>query len=82
MNLVELDRSLRQLRLSGMATTLEMRLLKFQTEQTAPIDLVSTLVGDELLVRQDRLLGRRIKLARFRDTGRDLNSFDFDFNKK
>jgi DNA replication protein DnaC len=82
MNLVELDRSLRQLRLSGMADTLEIRLLKFQTEQTVPIDLVSTLVGDELLVRQDRLLDRRIKLARFRDVGRDLTSFDFDFNKK
>jgi hypothetical protein len=32
--------------------------------------------------RQDRLLGRRIKQAGFRDTGKTLDSFDLDFNKK
>ena len=41
MNLVELDRALRQLRLSGMADVLELRLLQAQTEQMAPIDLVA-----------------------------------------
>ena len=51
MNLVELDRALRKLRLSGMAAVLETRLRQAQTEQLAPIDLVSTLVSDELLRR-------------------------------
>lgn len=82
MNLVELDRALRQLRLSGMAATLETRLLQAQAEKSAPIDLVSVLVSDELLRRKDRLLERRIKLAGFRDPGKTLDSFDFDFNKK
>jgi DNA replication protein DnaC len=82
MNLVELDRSLRQLRLSGMADVLETRLLQAQTEKMPPIDLLSSLVGDELLRRQDRLLARRIKTARFRDAGRTLDAFDFEFNKK
>jgi DNA replication protein DnaC len=82
MNLVELDHALRKLRLSGMADTLEARLRQAQTERMAPIDLVSTLVGDELLRRQDRLLARRHKQARFRDPDRSLDSFDFDFNKK
>jgi DNA replication protein DnaC len=41
-----------------------------------------TLVGDELLRRQDRLLGRRIKQAGFHDAGNSLDSFDLDFNKK
>ena len=41
MNLVELDRALRQLRLSGMAAVLETRLRQAQTEQLAPLDLVS-----------------------------------------
>jgi DNA replication protein DnaC len=81
-NLVELDRSLRQLRLSGMAATLETRLLQAQAEKTAPIDLVSALVNDELVRRKDRLLERRIKQAGFRDSGKTLDSFDFDFNKK
>jgi hypothetical protein len=48
----------------------------------APIDLVSALVADELRRRQDRLLERRHKLARFRDPDRSLDTFDFDFNKK
>jgi hypothetical protein len=53
MNLVELDRALRQLRLSGMAAVLETRLRHAQTEKITPIDLVSLLVSDELLRRQD-----------------------------
>jgi len=82
MNLVELDHALRKLRLSGMATVLEARLRQAQSEKMAPIDLVSTLVGDELIRRQDRLLERRHLQARFRDPDRSLDSFDFDFNKK
>ena len=82
MNLVELDHALRQLRLSGMAAVLEHRVRQAQTEPLAPIDLVSTLVSDELQCRQDRLLERRHKQARFRDPDRSLDAFDFDFNKK
>jgi DNA replication protein DnaC len=82
MNLVELDRALRQLPLSGMAAVLETRLRQAQTEKMAPLDLVSALVADELRRRQDRLLERRHKLARFRDPERSLDTFDFDFNKK
>tara|TARA_B100000315_G_scaffold196452_2_gene187539 strand:+ start:520 stop:1281 length:762 start_codon:yes stop_codon:yes gene_type:complete len=82
MNLVELDRALRKLRLSGMADVLDTRLHQAQTEQMVPIDLVSALVGDELQRRQDRLLARRHKQARFRDPDRALDSFDFAFNKK
>ena len=82
MNLIELDHALRKLRLSGMAATLEMRLLEAQSERHAPIDLVSTLVHDELVRRQDRLLARRIDEAHFRDRNTSLDRFDFDFNPK
>ena len=82
MNLVEVDRALRQLRLSGMADVLETRLRQAQTDKLAPLDLVSSLVSDELLRRQDRLFARRLKKASFRDPERSLDSFDFDFNKK
>jgi DNA replication protein DnaC len=82
MNLVELDNALRKLRLSGMADVLETRLRQAQAEKMAPLDLVSALVSDELLRRQDRLFERRTKQARFRDPDRSLDSFDFDFNKK
>jgi DNA replication protein DnaC len=82
MNLVELDLALRKLRLSGMADELETRLRHAQTERLPPLDLVATLVTDELQRREDRLLARRHKLAGFRDADRTLDRFDFDFNKK
>jgi DNA replication protein DnaC len=82
MNLIELDHALRKLRVSGMADVLETRLRQAQAEKTAPIDLISALVSDELLRRQDRLFQRRTKKACFRDPERSLDSFDFDFNKK
>jgi DNA replication protein DnaC len=82
MNLTELDRALRQLRLSGMADVLEARLRHAQADHLAPLDLIATLVGDELQRRQDRLFDRRHKQARFRDADRSLDRFDLDFNKK
>ena len=82
MNLVELDHALRQLRLGGMASVLENRLLQAQTEHMAPIDLLSVLVSDELRRRADRLLERRTKTAAFREADKSLDTFDFDFNKK
>ncbi len=82
MNLVEVDAALRKLRLSGMATVLEARLRQAQAERLAPLDLVATLVSDELQRRQDRLFARRHAQARFRDADRSLDSFDFTFNKK
>lgn len=82
MNVIELDRALRKLRLSGMADVLEARLLKAQTEKLSPLDFISVLISDELVRRQDRLLARRITQAAFRDRGKTLDAFDFDFNKK
>ena len=82
MTLAELDHALRQLRLSGMAVALEARLRQAQAERLAPLDLLAALVTDELLRRQDRLLDRRRTHARFRDPGKTLDTFDFDFNKK
>ena len=82
MNLIELQRALRQLRLSGLAAGLDTRLLQAQSERLAPIDFLSLLVQDELLRRQDRLLERRLKQAAFRDPDKRLDNFDLDFNKK
>jgi DNA replication protein DnaC len=82
MNLIELNHALLKLRLGGMANGLESRLLQAQAEPLVPIDLVSALVSDELLRRGDRLIERRIKQAQFRDTGKTLDAFNFDFNKK
>jgi len=82
MNIIELQRSLRQLRLGGMAAVLETRLRQAQAEPMAPIDLVSCLISDELTRRADRLLERRRKQAGFRDVNKTLDNFDFAFNPK
>src|SRR6201995_5467613 len=82
MNLSELQRALRQLRLGGMASVLETRLQQAQAEAMAPIDLISILVADELTRRSERLLDRRRKQAEFRDPQRSLDNFDFTFNPK
>jgi DNA replication protein DnaC len=82
MNLIELDRALKQLRLGGMAAVLETRLRQAQSQPLAPIDLISCLVSDELARRGERLLERRKKQAQFRDPQKSLDNFDFNFNKK
>src|ERR1700751_3025279 len=82
MNLIELNRALRQLRLGGIAAVLETRLQQAQAEPMAPIDFLSCLVSDELTRRGDRLLERRRKKAQFRDPQVSFDNFDFDFNKK
>jgi DNA replication protein DnaC len=76
MNLIELDRALKQLRLGGMAAVLETRLRQAQAEPLAPIDLLSCLVSDELARRSERLLERRTKQAQFRDSQKTLDNFD------
>ena len=75
----ELDRSLRQLRLGGMADALSIRSQQARAESLGPIDFISLLVYDELQRRRDRLIARRIKAAGFRDQ-RTLDTFDWKFN--
>jgi DNA replication protein DnaC len=82
MNLIELNRALKQLRLGGIAAVLETRLRQAQAEAMPPIDLISCLVSDELARRGERLLERRRKQAEFRDPQKTLDNFDFNFNKK
>jgi DNA replication protein DnaC len=82
MNVIELQRALRQLRLGGMAVVLETRLRQAQADAMPPIDLISCLVADELTRRTDRLLERRRKHAAFRDPHKTLENFDFTFNPK
>ena len=82
MNLIELNRALRQLRLGGIAAVLETRLRQAQAEAMIPIDFLSCLVSDELTRRGERLLERRKKQAEFRDPQKTLDNFDFNFNKR
>src|SRR5438128_11102290 len=82
MNLIELQRALKQLRLGGVAAVLETRLHQAQTEPMAPIDLISCLVCDELSRRNDRLLERRINAAQSPDPQVTPDNFNFNLHKK
>jgi DNA replication protein DnaC len=82
MNLLETQNALRRLRLSGMSTTLESRIVQAQAEKLPHLDFTGVLVADELSRRSDRLMQRRIKDAQFRDVDKRMDSFDMEFNKK
>jgi DNA replication protein DnaC len=71
--------SLRKLRLSGLAGTLDVRLQEAAGNRLNHAEFLELIVADELLVRQDRQIARRIKQAGFRDI-KSLEDFDFAFN--
>ncbi len=71
--------TLRKLRLSGLAQSLDVRLQEATGNQLTHAEFLELILQDELAVRADRLIQRRVKAARFRDT-RTLEDFDFAFN--
>jgi DNA replication protein DnaC len=71
--------ALRQLRLSGLAQSLDVRLQEAAGHSLSHAEFLELIVQDELAVRADRQISRRIKAAGFRDW-RTLEDFDFSFN--
>jgi DNA replication protein DnaC len=74
-----LQASLRQLRLSGLAKTLDVRLQEAAGHHLNHQDFLELILKDELLVRNNRQIERRMKAAGFRDQ-KTLNDFDWRFN--
>jgi len=74
-----LSTTLRKLRLSGLAQSLEVRLHEAASHQLSHAEFLELILQDELAVRQDRQIERRTKAASFRDQRR-LEEFDFSFN--
>jgi DNA replication protein DnaC len=71
--------SLKKLRLSGLLQSLEVRLQEAVSHHLSHEEFLELLVQDEMLVRADRTLARRVKAACFRDV-RSLEDFDWSFN--
>jgi len=71
---------LTKLRLSGMSESLEVRLHEASSTGLTHLEFFELMLQDELNIRGDRQIERRIKLASFRDVRR-LEDFDFAFNK-
>ena len=61
MNMIEIERALRELRLSGMAQTLSTRLLQAQAAQEPFLQTFAAMLQDELDRRHTRLMERRYK---------------------
>ncbi len=70
---------MRSLRLSGMAEILPTRLQEAKANELPYEEFMSLLLQDELNLRKERLLNRRIKAAKF-PFFKTLDDFDFNFN--
>jgi DNA replication protein DnaC len=74
-----LQNLLKQLRLSGLLSTLEVRLHEAAANHLDHREFLELILHDELAVRSDRLLQRRVKAALFREV-KALDQFDWSFN--
>jgi DNA replication protein DnaC len=74
-----IHRTLRQLRLSGLAQSLDVRLQEATANRLSPMEFLELILQDELNIRHQRVLARRVKAAAFHDP-RSLEDFDFSFN--
>ena len=74
-----LKSNLKKLKLSGLLSTLEVRLQEASSNQLSHLEFLEMLVLDEMALRNDRAIERRVQAARFRDIKR-LEDFDFSFN--
>jgi len=81
MSIPELERALKNLRLSGMIPTLEARALQVASHETDFLEAFSWLVQDELDRRHSRLLERRHTLSGLPEH-KDLKSFDWTYNAR
>jgi len=74
-----LHKTLRKLRLSGLAQSLEVRLQEAAGNKLSHSEFLELILQDEVNVRADRLMNRRIKNASFREL-KTLEDFDWQFN--
>jgi len=71
--------TLKKLRLSGLLEGLEVRLQEAAGHGLSHLEFLELILQDELAVRSDRQLQRRVKAALFREL-KPLDQFDWAFN--
>lgn len=74
-----LQTALRKLRLSGLAQSLDIRLQEAASHSLNHMEFLELILQDEMMVRSERLMNRRIKAAAFREL-KTLEDFNFAFN--
>jgi len=81
MTMVEIEKQLKALRLSGMLATLESRILQANQSNAAFVDALSWLLQDEMDQRSSCLRQRRFKASGLSEL-KTLSEFDWGFNPK
>jgi DNA replication protein DnaC len=71
--------ALTKLRLSGLASALEVRLQEAGGNHLSHAEFLELVLQDELTVRAERQIARRVKVAAFREL-KTLEDFDWQFN--
>lgn len=74
-----MNTTLRQLRLSGLGKTLDVRLQEAAASRLTHLEFLELILQDELAVRRQRQLDARVRLAEFRAL-KPLDDFDWRFN--
>ena len=74
-----LDATLKKLRLSGLGESLEVRLHEASSRGLTHREFLELVLQDEVMIRNSRLISRRLAVANFRDQ-KKLEDFDFSFN--
>src|SRR5271169_380099 len=74
-----LENTLKQLRLSGLLQTLDVRLQEAVANRLGHAEFLELICQDEINVRQQRMMERRTKAADFRGL-KTLEDFDWSFN--
>jgi len=81
MPMTEIERTLKQLRLSGVRATLETRIVESQASNLSFLETFSLVLQDEMDRRKSKLLERRYQLSGL-DERASLSEFDWCYNPK
>lgn len=73
------QQAMKKLRLSGMAQAMEVRLQEASGNRLSHEEFLELVLQDELEIRSERLINRRVKAAAFREL-KTLEDFDWSFN--
>jgi len=74
-----LTRHMRELRLSGMAQTMDVRLQEAAGGRLSHAEFLELIFQDEANIREERRIARRVKYATFKEV-KTIEDFDFSFN--
>lgn len=75
----QLKSALKRLKLSGLLSSIEVRLQEAQGNQLSHLEFLELIISDEIALREDRAIDRRVRAAGFREM-KSIEDFDFRFN--